>query len=108
MLDEPNNIQIKEHEILNIEIPFNKAKFLKYFSDILDEKILFKKKYNEKNLEKPLFIIKSEETNEINQDPVIMINNDKSNIDNYTKMILDIDLSIEETRSKKFYYYKRF
>lgn len=108
ILDSANNKILKEHESLNVEIPLNKVKFIEYFHNILNEKYSFKKKYHKKNQENYAFKIEDEDEEKKNPDEIMLINDQKEVVDNYTKMILEIDLSIEKTQPKMFYYYKRW
>lgn len=108
ILDTANNKILKEHESLNVEIPLNKVKFIEYFHNILNEKYSFKKKYNKKNQENYAFKIEDEDEEKKNPDEIMLMNDQKDVVDNYTKMILDIDLSIEKSQPKMFYYYKRW
>jgi hypothetical protein len=108
MLDVPNNRILRDHEGLNIEIPLNKVKFIDHFHTILNEKFSFKKKYNKKSQDDVAFRIKNEDEEKKNPDEMILLNEQEETIDNYTKMILDIDLSIEKPQPKLYYYYKRW
>ena len=108
MLDEPGQVQLKEHELLNIDIPLNKKKFKDYFDKILEERLSFKKRYNEKDQQQPMFVVEKAKINEGLQEPLLLFCNEDAQIDAYTKMILDIDLSIEGEQPRKFYYYKRW
>jgi len=108
MMEGSNNRILRDHEGLNIEIPLNKVKFIDHFHNILNEKFSFKKKYNKKKDDDAAFKIVDTDEEKKNPDEMILLNEQEEAIDNYTKMILDIDLSIEKPQSKLYYYYKRW
>ena len=108
ILDSANNKILKQHESLNVEIPLNKQKFIEYFNGILNEKFAFKKKQSTKSESNFAFKVENENEEKKNPDDLMLINDQKEVVDNYTKVIMEIDLSIEKSHPKMFYYYKRW
>lgn len=103
-----NNKILKEHEALNIEIPLNRSKFVDYFEDKINEKEKFKLK--NKKTTSDLYEFEIEDVNDevIASNEMLILQDKQTEIDEYTKMIQNIDLTIEKSRPKMFYYYKRW
>lgn len=98
---------LKEHETLNIEIPLNRDKFIGYFEDKLHEKARLRTK-NNKNTESYEFEIEDYQENIIASNEMLLLQEKDNHVDEYTKIIMNIDLTIEPQGNKLFYYYKRW
>ena len=103
-----NNKILKEHEALNIEIPLNRKKFVNYFEEKINEKEKFKVKG--KKTTSDLYEFEIEDANEeiVASNEMLMLQEKHAMVDEYTKMIQNIDLTIEKSLPKMFYYYKRW
>ena len=102
---------LKTHEMLNIEINSNKKKFLDYFVNKIQEKLSFK--YKNKKIEKDYdFQIEDTISNKSNSGKLFLLKNEKNeknkNDGEITKMINNIDLTIEKKKEPIYYYYKRW
>lgn len=73
ILEEPFNKILKEHEVLNIEIPSNKLRFLDYFTSILNEKYSYRKRYSKKEECEPAFRVGDEGNEKRLPDEVLLI-----------------------------------
>lgn len=108
ILDSGNDRILKEHEALNVEIPLNRVKFLDYFHGILKARHSLRRKTGKRATENYAFKVADEGEEKKNPDQLMLMSDQKEVVDSYTKMILDIDLSIEQSQPKMFYYYKRW
>ena len=100
--------KLKTHEMLNIEINSNKKKFLDYFVNKIQEKLSFK--YKNKKIEKDYdFEIEDTISNKSDSGKLFLLKNEKQKNDGeITKMINNIDLTIEKKKEPIYYYYKRW
>ena len=98
---------LKEHETLNIEIPLNRDKFLGYFERKLNEKAKLRTK-NNKGAEVYEFDVEDSQDDIIASNEMLLLQEKDNQVDEYTQMIMGIDLTIEPPANKHFYYYKRW
>ena len=108
MLDQMKTAIMKPHEMLNVDIPLNRQKFVDHFLTILDEKYSFKKKYTNKRVDEVCFIVRDNKYDENDSSDIMRMGNVESEVDAATKLILEIDLSIEKPQPRLYYYYKRW
>lgn len=82
---------------MNVDIPLNRQKFIDHFHSILDEKYSFKKKYNKQNIENEAhFLVKDSSNKMLHSSEMMKLGEAETELDSATKLILDIDLSIEK------------
>lgn len=98
---------LKEHETLNIEIPLNRDKFIGYFEGKLNEKARLRTK-GHKGTEVYEFDVENSQDNIIASNEMLLLQDKDNQVDEYTQMIMGIDLTIEPATNKLFYYYKRW
>lgn len=98
---------LKEHETLNIEIPLNRDKFIGYFEGKLNEKARLRTKGNKGN-ELYEFDVEDSQDDIIASNEMLLLQEKDNQVDEYTQMIMGIDLTIEPAANKLFYYYKRW